>query len=214
MSNTKPSAASTMATGIQGGDVAGSSAATLTAPESMPAAIPSAPNAAEASAVAANTTGTVASTAANPAAAHKPAGLLESMAPILLMIVAFYFLVMRPQQKREAKNRELRNSAKRGDRIITAGGIIGTIHKVMSDKEISLEIAENVRIRILKSSIADVLNGSDLGNQSGDAVADDNDDAPHSSRAKKAETISGENESSAKNNKNPAKKGTLGRRRS
>jgi preprotein translocase YajC subunit len=75
----------------------------------------------------------------------------------------FYFLVMRPQQKREAKNQKLRNSTKKGDRIITAGGIIGTIHKIVSDREVSLEIAENVRMRILKSSIAEVLTkGSDL----------------------------------------------------
>jgi preprotein translocase subunit YajC len=64
---------------------------------------------------------------------------------------------MRPQQKREAKRRELINSIKRGDKILTSCGIIGTVHKVVSEKDVSLEISENVRIRILRSSITEIL---------------------------------------------------------
>lgn len=93
-------------------------------------------------------------------ATHQQAGgasVLGSIAPLLLMLVAFYFLLMRPQQKREAKRREMINSVKRGDRVVLTSGIIGTIHKIVNDCEISLEISENVRIRILKNAISDLM---------------------------------------------------------
>ncbi|MDR1334582.1 MAG: preprotein translocase subunit YajC [Holosporaceae bacterium] len=91
-------------------------------------------------------------------------GLLGSLSPIAIMIVLFYFLIMRPQQKRETKRRELIGSVKRGDKIVTTSGIIGIFHKAINEKEISLDIAENVRVRMLKESIANVLEkGGDLG---------------------------------------------------
>jgi len=73
------------------------------------------------------------------------------------MLLAFYFLLMRPQQKREAKRRELINSAKRDDRVLTSSGIVGRIHKVLNEKEISLEISDGVRIRILKTAVSEIL---------------------------------------------------------
>lgn len=95
---------------------------------------------------------------------NQTASTLGAFVPILLMVVFFYFLIFRPQQKREAKRRALINSAEKGDRIVTASGIIGTIHKIVSDEEVSLEIAEGVRIRILKNSIANILDKkSNLG---------------------------------------------------
>jgi preprotein translocase subunit YajC len=79
---------------------------------------------------------------------------------------------MRPQQKREAKRRELINSIKKGDRVLTSCGIIGVAHKIVSEKEVSLEISENVRIRILRSSITEILEkNSDLGTAEPDASA-------------------------------------------
>lgn len=84
-------------------------------------------------------------------------GLLEALAPIGLMLIFFYFLIMRPQQKREAKRRELIKSIKKGDKIVTSGGIIGSVHKIISDEEISLEISEGVRMHILRNMIAQVL---------------------------------------------------------
>jgi preprotein translocase subunit YajC len=139
---------------------------------------------------------TLAST--NGSVAYKPAKFLESMVPIFLIIVMFYFLVMRPQQKREAKNRELRSSVKKGDKIITTGGIIGTIHKIISDKEISLEIAENIRMRILRASLAEVLvKGNDLGNPIPNEV-DDETSSISRTKTKKAATSTIVNENSAK----------------
>ena len=83
--------------------------------------------------------------------------LMGSLAPIALMILVFYFLIMRPQQKREAKRRELINSVKRGDKVVTASGIIGVVHKIVSETEVSLEVSEGVRIRVLKNAISEVL---------------------------------------------------------
>lgn len=85
-------------------------------------------------------------------------GIFGSIAPLLLMLVAFYFLLMRPQQKRDAKRREMINAVKRGDKVVLTSGIIGTIHKILNDREVSLEISEEVRVRVLKNSISDILN--------------------------------------------------------
>jgi preprotein translocase subunit YajC len=90
-------------------------------------------------------------------AATPTGSLLGSMAPILLIVVIFYFLIIRPQQKRDAKNRELINSLKKDDKVVTTAGIIGVVHKIVDDQEISLEISEGVRIRILKNSVSKVL---------------------------------------------------------
>jgi preprotein translocase subunit YajC len=92
-----------------------------------------------------------------PAAPPQQPGLLGTLTPITLMVLVFYFLIMRPQQKREAQRRNLIASVKKGDRVVTASGIIGTLHKIIGEKEISLEVAENVRIRVLKNSVTEVL---------------------------------------------------------
>ena len=106
--------------------------------------------------------------------ATPPSGsALSSLLPLVLMIAAFYFLLIRPQNKREAKRREMINAVKRGDRVITAGGIIGNVHKIIDEREISLEIAENVRMRILKTAITEVLKNSEKSTES-TADADEN----------------------------------------
>jgi preprotein translocase subunit YajC len=107
--------------------------------------------------ISASTTSTTAAGAVSPAGSSSPMGVWGPMTPMLLLLVAFYFLIMRPQQKREAKRRDMINSTKRGDRIVTSGGIIGRIHKVVNEKEVALDIAEDVRIRILRTAIAEVL---------------------------------------------------------
>lgn len=83
--------------------------------------------------------------------------VLGSFAPLLLIILAAYFLMIRPQQKQEAKKKKMRSELKKGDRVVTASGIIGTVHKVISDDEVSFEVAEGVRIRILKGAITNLL---------------------------------------------------------
>ncbi|MDR1561001.1 MAG: preprotein translocase subunit YajC [Holosporaceae bacterium] len=99
----------------------------------------------------------ITTTSQTAAPMSSPEGLMGALSPIILMVLVFYFLIIRPQQKREAKSRELVNSIKKGDKIVTTSGIIGVVHKIVSDKELSLEIAENVRIRMVKNSVTQVL---------------------------------------------------------
>ncbi|MDQ6958499.1 MAG: preprotein translocase subunit YajC [Mariprofundaceae bacterium] len=77
---------------------------------------------------------------------------LVSLAPLLLIIVIFYFLLIRPQQKRMKTHRGMIDELKKGDKIITAGGIIGTIHDVTEDV-VKLNIADKVRITIKRDTI-------------------------------------------------------------
>lgn len=93
-----------------------------------------------------------------------PSGLLGSLTPMLLILLAFYFLLMRPQQKKDAKRREMINAVKRDDKVLTTGGIVCKVHKILNEKEIILEVAEGVRIRFLKTAISEILEkGADIG---------------------------------------------------
>lgn len=76
--------------------------------------------------------------------------------PIVLMFVIFYFLLLRPQQQKVKAHREMVSNVRRGDTVVTAGGIIGKVTKVKDDTEVEIEIADNVRVRVIKSTITDV----------------------------------------------------------
>ena len=76
--------------------------------------------------------------------------------PILLMFVIFYFLLFRPQQQRAKQHREMVSNIRRGDTVVTSGGIIGKVTRVKDDNEIEVEIAENTRVRVVKATVADV----------------------------------------------------------
>ncbi|MTJ81446.1 MAG: preprotein translocase subunit YajC [Telmatospirillum sp.] len=82
---------------------------------------------------------------------------LQQFLPLILIFVVFYFLLLRPQQKKMKVHREMIAQLRRGDRVLTQGGIIGQINKVISDSELSVEIAEGVRVRVLRGSITEVL---------------------------------------------------------
>ena len=91
------------------------------------------------------------------AAGGMPGGDLISMIlPLVMIMGVFWFLLIRPQQKRLKDHQELVKNVRRGDTVVTGGGIVGKVHKVVDDNEIILEIAENVRIRVVKSSISEV----------------------------------------------------------
>ena len=77
---------------------------------------------------------------AAPAAAAGPDAMLQFL-PIILIFVVFYFLLIRPQQKKLKVHKEMLSALRRGDRVVTGGGIIGTITRVVDDNEVLLEIA-------------------------------------------------------------------------
>jgi preprotein translocase subunit YajC len=84
---------------------------------------------------------------------------LISLMPLVLIFVVFYFLLIRPQQKKMKTHREMIGAIKRGDKVLTAGGIIGSVVKVEESEDVLLvEIAKDIRVRVARSTISDVLN--------------------------------------------------------
>lgn len=84
-------------------------------------------------------------------------GSLTTFAPILIMFVVMYFLMIRPQQKRVKQHREMVAAVKKGDHVVTSGGIIGKVASVR-DEELEVEIATGVRVRVVRSTVSQVLN--------------------------------------------------------
>ena len=83
-------------------------------------------------------------------------GMLMSLLPFALIFVIMYFLILRPQQKRVKQHQEMVKNVRRGDTVITNGGLIGKVTKVVDDDQIEIEIADNVRIRQVRSMVSDV----------------------------------------------------------
>ena len=75
-----------------------------------------------------------------------------SLFPLAIMFLIFYFLILRPQKKREEERKEMLNRLKKGDRVLTSGGLIGTIHAV-EPNEIVIEVADKVRVRVLRDDV-------------------------------------------------------------
>ncbi|MFT6659179.1 preprotein translocase subunit YajC [Maritalea sp.] len=91
------------------------------------------------------------------AAAPGATDYLTSLLPILLIIPIFYFLIIRPQQKRVKEQKNLLDSIRRGDTIVTSGGLVGKVVRVKDDSaELEVELAENVRVKVVRSMVADV----------------------------------------------------------
>jgi len=90
------------------------------------------------------------------AAAAEPNPLI-SLLPLVLIFVVFYFLLIRPQQKKVKEHKAMLEALRRGDKVVTGGGIVGTIVKVGADDDVTVEIAEGVRVRVLRSTIQGVM---------------------------------------------------------
>ena len=73
--------------------------------------------------------------------------------PLILIFVIFYFFLIRPQQKKVKEHRAMVQNLKRGDEVITSGGIIGTVDRVMEDDRIELNISDGVKVQIIKNTI-------------------------------------------------------------
>ena len=85
-----------------------------------------------------------------------PDAMLQLL-PIVLIFVVFYFLLIRPQQKKMKQHQAMVDGLRRGDQVVTQGGVIGKVAKVKEDGEIEVEIADGVKVRVVKATIAQVL---------------------------------------------------------
>ena len=86
---------------------------------------------------------------------------LESFIPIILIFVIMYFLLIRPQQKKIKEHKMMVDRIRRGDQVLTQGGIIGKITKVKEGEEVEVEIAPNVKVSLIKSTLVNVMNKSE-----------------------------------------------------
>ncbi|WP_197918878.1 preprotein translocase subunit YajC [Thiosulfatihalobacter marinus] len=77
--------------------------------------------------------------------------------PLILIFAIMYFLLIRPQQKKVKEHQGMVEALRRGDQVVTQGGVIGKVVKVKDDGEIEVEIAEGVKVRVVKSTVAQVL---------------------------------------------------------
>jgi preprotein translocase subunit YajC len=77
--------------------------------------------------------------------------------PLVLIFVVFYFLLIRPQQRKAKDHKTMLDALRRGDRVVTGGGIIGTVARVENPEEVTVDIADGVRVRVLRSTITSVL---------------------------------------------------------
>lgn len=90
------------------------------------------------------------------AAGEGGAGMLQLL-PLVLIFVVFYFLLIRPQQKKMKTHRTMVEALKRGDKVVTGGGLLGTVTKVTEGSEILIEIAEGVRVKVMRHTIQEIL---------------------------------------------------------
>lgn len=82
--------------------------------------------------------------------------MLMSILPFVLIFVVMYFLIIRPQRNQMKKRGEMLNNLRRNDTVITGGGIVAKVTKVIDDSEVEVEIADGIKIRVLRSTIGDV----------------------------------------------------------
>ena len=81
--------------------------------------------------------------------------------PLILIFVIFYFFLIRPQQKKVKEHKLMVSSLKRGDEVITSGGIVGTIERILGDDKVDILISENVKVQVIQSTIQSLLYKSD-----------------------------------------------------
>ena len=82
--------------------------------------------------------------------------------PLILIFVIFYFFLIRPQQKKVKDHKQMVASLKRGDEVITSGGIIGRIERILGDDKVDLLISEDITIQVVQSTIQSLLNKPDI----------------------------------------------------
>ncbi len=93
---------------------------------------------------------------------------ITSLLPLVLIFVVFYFLLIRPQQKKMKDHKAMIAAVRRGDTVVTGGGIIGRVSKVVDDHEIVVEIAEGTKVRVAKGTLTEVRAKTEPVSDSGD----------------------------------------------
>lgn len=96
-------------------------------------------------------------------------GGFEALLPLILIFAVFYFLLIRPQQRRAKQHREMLGAIRRGDKVVTGGGIMGTVTKVLNDQEVQVEIAEGIRVRVQRGMVAQVISKTQPAGAAGPA---------------------------------------------
>ena len=96
--------------------------------------------------------------AAAPGAPGGAAAFIMQIFPFLLIFVIFYFLMIRPQQKKVRDHQAMIGAVKKGDEVITAGGIRGRVTRVVDEREVEVEIAQGVKVRVVKATLTQVVN--------------------------------------------------------
>jgi len=131
----------------------------------------------------------------SPAFAQDAAGAgggFASMLPLVLIFVVFYFLLIRPQQKKMKQHKDMLEAIRRGDKVVCGGGIIGTVTKVNSDDELTMEIAEGVKVKVRRSLVAEIVSKTEPADSGSDAKSEDKkDDAEGAEKAPKAGGLKG-----------------------
>ena len=90
-------------------------------------------------------------------AAGGAGGAFASFIPLILIFAIMYFLLIRPQQKKLKDHQKMVEALRRGDQVVTQGGLIGKVTKVKEDNEIEVELAQNVKVRVVKNTVAQVV---------------------------------------------------------
>jgi preprotein translocase subunit YajC len=119
---------------------------------------------------------------AQAAGGSDASSMMVQLAPLALIFVVFYFFLIRPQQQKAKQQRSMLDAIRRGDRVVTGGGFIGTVAKVVSNEEVLIDLADNVRVRVVRSTISQVLAktepaAKEAKTKDGDAPANDDSDA-------------------------------------
>lgn len=135
---------------------------------------------------------------AQAAPAAGGASFLVQLLPFMMILGIMYFLIIRPQQKRLKEQRDMIASIRRGDTVVTAGGMVGKVTKVIGDGELQVELAEGVRVRVIRATISEVRTRGDVRDvearramaRDDDDLAADADDAEEERPAPKAKPAS------------------------
>ena len=91
-------------------------------------------------------------------AAGGASSAFSSFVPLILIFAIMYFLMIRPQQKKAKQHKVMIDSLRRGDQVVTSGGVLGKVSKVSDDGIVEIEIAEGVKVRVMRATVAQVLN--------------------------------------------------------